>query len=125
MKLDDIESLPKEFSRFLGIIDSKLYCELEGSGKRPEPIEVDITKPETLIVAVRVFVSFLTIPILETFDEEETEEFLEFLFDNVKSGILRAQKAVNNYNKYEDLKSFLKKSGQEELIKDLEGIMGL
>ena len=123
MKIEDVKGFPKEFETFFAFVDSNIYCGV-GDFDEFQPIEVDMLKPNNLIYATELFVSLLMAPILEHCEEEAVEECLDFILREAKNGIVEGFKAAKNLDKYRSLKSYLKESGHEELLKDLDSLMG-
>ena len=123
MKIEDIKGFPEEFETFLAFVDSKLYCRV-GDFDEFQPVEIDVLKPHNLIYATQLFVSLLMAPILEACDEEAVEKCLDFVLSEAKEGIFEGYKTAKNLDKYRNLKSYLEESGHEELLKDLDNLMG-
>lgn len=123
MKIEDIKDFPKEFETFLAFADSKIYCGV-GELNEFQPVEIDVLKPQNLIYAVQLFVSLLLAPILEVCEEDVVEKCLDFILSEAKDGIFEGYKTAKNLDKYRNLKSYLKESGHEELLKDLDNLMG-
>lgn len=124
MRVEDINGMPKGVDRFLGIVNDKFYCYLEGypAGGPKSPMDINILNIGKISWMVEFFVANLIFEVAEL-DDEIIEAYVKSLVDGLEDRLIKAFKNTKGKVKADELKDFLNKSGHPELAKELDKLI--
>ena len=123
MRVEDINGMPKEVYRFLGIVNDKLYCYLEGcpEGGPKSPMDINILNIGKISWMVEFFAANLIYEVAEL-DDEIIETYVKSLVSGIEDRLIKAFKTTKSRVKADELKDFLNDSGHPDLAKELDNL---